>query len=110
MSKLRQAAVQCSDLRTGSGCCECVALSEDASYAVTGAGHGALVWRCHDTSGSTDLVTTLAGHRLRVTNIDFNRAQTHEREHNDFITCSEDRVILWSIRRILDKKVWKWIK
>ena len=69
---------------------------------MTGAGNGVLVWRCDHT---TDLVTTLAGHRHRVTQIDFNRAHDHERDTNDFITCSEDRVILWSIQRILDKKV-----
>ena len=45
---------------------------------------------------------TLTGHKNTVSQVDFNRAVVDAAD--DLISCSDDRVILWSVQRILDKK------
>ena len=58
------------------------------------------MWRVGDNDDHTQVIS-LTGHKNTVSQVDFNRAVV---DADDLISCSDDRVILWSVQRILDKK------
>ena len=59
------------------------------------------MWRVGDNDDHTQVIS-LTGHKNTVSQVDFNRAVVDDAD--DLISCSDDRVILWSVQRILDKK------
>ena len=77
-------------------------------YLVTTCANAAVLWQ-----SSTELrgqnptqLSVLRGHKREVSQVDFNRGQggDEEEEQRELITCSYDRVILWSVHQLLQTK------
>ena len=72
---------------------------------MTTCANAAVLWQ-----SSTDLrgqnptqLSVLRGHKREVSQVDFNRGQGGD-EEEELITCSYDRVILWSVHQLLQTK------
>ena len=75
-------------------------------WAATSCGAGAVLWRAGDWTQAAQL----RGHKREVTQLAFSScAGDAETETGDTepeaITCSYDRVILWSVAQLVAKKV-----
>ena len=80
-------------------------------WAATSCGAGAVLWRAGDWAEAAQL----RGHKREVTQLGFSScpgdaetaetAETANDTETEVITCSYDRVILWSVARLVAKKV-----
>ena len=73
-------------------------------WAATSCGAGAVLWRAGDWAQAAQL----RGHKREVTQLAFSScpgdAEAADTE-TEVISCSYDRVILWSVARLVAKKV-----
>ena len=76
-------------------------------WAATSCGAGAVLWRAGDWAEAAQL----RGHKREVTQLGFSSCpgdaeagETGDTE-TEVISCSYDRVILWSVARLVAKKV-----
>ena len=74
-------------------------------WAATSCGAGAVLWRAGDWTQAAQL----RGHKREVTQLAFSSCAGAETETGDTepeaITCSYDRVILWSVAQLAARKV-----
>ena len=74
-------------------------------WAATGCGAGAVLWRAGDWAQAAQL----RGHKREVTQLAFSScAGDAETAETEAITCSYDRVILWSVAQLVARKVSWW--